>query len=618
MRCWSTFAGICCLVYIQSCRHAPDSFYEKTQGYDTVTWRSVLDTMHSKTMMPVDTLWCDSVFHIFNNPEIFKQYPEYVLEAFKHGFVAHGYSNTNNIDSFRALLNKYPVEKYKPWITYWKARSEVRLANQELNESATLHLLEAYNQFKKYQDTFGESLCCKWLGFLYLQSGQYEKSIEFSKQSLANATAAEEINILCDNIYRCYDYLMQYDSAECYADNYVSPYKHFYRTDTCKYSYYLRNEVAGTDRFFRENIPVFMQQESKAEGRYAVNTYCTILMHQKRFKEAEKYIQYGLAYTDSNDTEELYKIAYVIYDSLHNYPLAYKYLMLDRDLDSKYYTRTNSTNVESWLKKSDYQLKEQQLKFEKQITSQQLEAQRRQKYFLIGGCILLIVIAGLVFVNYKNQKKAKELADTLLLNILPAEVAEELKQKGSASAQHFDNVTVFFSDFKSFTTISEKLSPQQLVDELHECFSAFDKIISKHGIEKIKTVGDAYLAVSGLPQTNPSHATDVINAALEVNQFIAQRIKERGAKQDGLGEVRIGIHSGSVVAGIVGVKKFAYDIWGDTVNTAARMEQNSEAGKINISQTTYELVKDKFTCKYRGEIEAKNKGKLKMYFVDST
>jgi class 3 adenylate cyclase len=230
-------------------------------------------------------------------------------------------------------------------------------------------------------------------------------------------------------------------------------------------------------------------------------------------------------------------------------------------------------------------------------------------------------------------KKERDRSEALLLNILPAEVAEELKDKGSADAKLFNDVTVFFSDFKSFTTISEKLTPQQLVDELHECFSAFDNIIHKYGIEKIKTVGDAYLAVSGLPLANPNHASDMVNAAIEIQDFISTRVSK--APFGGLGAVRIGIHSGHVVAGIVGVKKFAYDIWGDTVNTAARMEQNGEAGKVNISEATYELVKDKFTTssgssshllqeekesgkfqfEYRGEIDAKNKGKLKMYFV---
>jgi class 3 adenylate cyclase len=170
-----------------------------------------------------------------------------------------------------------------------------------------------------------------------------------------------------------------------------------------------------------------------------------------------------------------------------------------------------------------------------------------------------------------------------------------------------------FTDFVDFTKAGNTMSAQQLVNELHVCFKTFDEIISKYNIEKIKTIGDAYLAVCGLPLTHAQHAEHVANAALEIVQFMAARKQQL---KDRTFEVRIGIHSGSVVAGIVGVKKFAYDIWGDTVNTAARMEQNSIAGKINISQATYDLIKNKFECTYRGEINAKNKGELSMYFVD--
>ncbi len=214
--------------------------------------------------------------------------------------------------------------------------------------------------------------------------------------------------------------------------------------------------------------------------------------------------------------------------------------------------------------------------------------------------------------QHDELKVEKKKSDDLLRNILPEEVATELKEKGSSKAKLFDNVTVLFADFVDFTKAGEAMTPQELVNELHDCFKAFDEIISKHNIEKIKTIGDAYLAVSGLPASDEQHAANIVSAAKEISSFMAHRRVDLGNRTF---EVRIGVHSGSVVAGIVGVKKFAYDIWGDTVNTAARMEQNSEAGKINISQTTYELVKDKFNCEYRGEIEAKNKGKLKMYFV---
>lgn len=241
------------------------------------------------------------------------------------------------------------------------------------------------------------------------------------------------------------------------------------------------------------------------------------------------------------------------------------------------------------------------------LAAAKLKRQRNYTYAGIGGVLLLV---GFSFFIFKERRKS----DKLLLNILPVEVAKELKSKGESDAKLFDDVTILFTDFVGFTTVSEKLTPKQLVDELHTCFTAFDGIMAKHNIEKIKTVGDAYLAVCGLPKAENRHAENVVAAALEIRDFMLSRKQELG--ENGF-DIRIGIHSGNVVAGIVGVKKFAYDIWGDTVNVAARMEQNSVAGKINISQTTYHLVKDKYNCTYRGGIEAKNKGMLEMYFVES-
>lgn len=208
----------------------------------------------------------------------------------------------------------------------------------------------------------------------------------------------------------------------------------------------------------------------------------------------------------------------------------------------------------------------------------------------------------------------KKKSDQLLLNILPEEVARELKEKGHTTAHQYDSVSVMFTDFVDFTVAGSQMESQALVEELDNCFKAFDEIMGKHGIEKIKTIGDAYLAVCGLPTPDPKHAEKTVAAAKEIVAYMQQRRAQLGNKTF---EIRIGIHSGEVVAGIVGVKKFAYDIWGDTVNTAARMESNSEPGKINISQTTYELVKDNYACTYRGELEAKNKGMMKMYFVEA-
>jgi len=234
--------------------------------------------------------------------------------------------------------------------------------------------------------------------------------------------------------------------------------------------------------------------------------------------------------------------------------------------------------------------------------------------------INLIAVGSLIFsmfyyfVTRKNFFQAR--SESLLLNILPRQTAEELKANGKTQAKQFESVTVMFTDFKNFTKISEDLSPAELVSEIDECFKAFDNIISRHNIEKIKTIGDAYMCAGGLPVINTTHASDVVSAALEIQQFISNRVVQKKAEGKQPFEIRIGIHTGPVVAGVVGIKKFAYDIWGDTVNIASRMESSGEAGKINISGATYELVKHKFHFLCRGKIEAKNKGMIEMYFVE--
>ncbi|MCD0480497.1 hypothetical protein LPB90_18815 [Chryseobacterium sp. LC2016-29] len=211
-------------------------------------------------------------------------------------------------------------------------------------------------------------------------------------------------------------------------------------------------------------------------------------------------------------------------------------------------------------------------------------------------------------------QKEKQKTENLLLNILPHEVAEELKENGSSEAKYYDEVSVLFTDFVNFTQSSEKMGAEKMLVELNECFTAFDMIMEKHGLEKIKTIGDAYLAVCGLPIKNEDHALQTVLVALDIIDFIEERKKTNPDVLD----IRIGINSGSLIAGIVGVKKFAYDIWGDTVNTAARMEQNSEKGRINISESTYQLVKNDFNFEFRGKIETKGKGAMEMYFVNSS
>lgn len=221
--------------------------------------------------------------------------------------------------------------------------------------------------------------------------------------------------------------------------------------------------------------------------------------------------------------------------------------------------------------------------------------------------------------NQELEQRARELnaeREALLHNILPPDIARELETHKEVTAVNHKNVTVLFTDFKGFTIAASQMKPKELVEELNACFSKFDSIMEEFGLEKIKTIGDAYMAASGIPKASATHAVDAVLAGLAIQHFMNDYMRARASKGKVGWELRLGIHSGPLVAGVIGKKKFAYDIWGDTVNTAARMESSGEVNRVNISAATYALVKDYFSCTHRGEVEAKNKGKLDMYFVD--
>jgi class 3 adenylate cyclase len=231
----------------------------------------------------------------------------------------------------------------------------------------------------------------------------------------------------------------------------------------------------------------------------------------------------------------------------------------------------------------------------------------------LGG---LLVFSVILFVQKRRISKQRAISDNLLENILPAETAEELKRTGTAKAKNYDSVTVLFTDFKNFTAMSNRLSADQLVQEINYYYSSFDNIIAKYNLEKIKTIGDSYMCAGGLPVATRTHATDVIRAAMDMIRFMEQEKEHRQRIGKIFLEMRIGVNTGPVVAGIVGIKKFTYDIWGNTVNIASRMESAGYEGRINISESTYQQVKNDYKCIYRGEVEAKNNEMLKMYFVE--
>ncbi|MGB3590141.1 MAG: adenylate/guanylate cyclase domain-containing protein [Nonlabens sp.] len=285
-----------------------------------------------------------------------------------------------------------------------------------------------------------------------------------------------------------------------------------------------------------------------------------------------------------------------------------------------------NTQYQVSLKQKDIDILNQQKELQQKDIELQNKAIQTQRIVVVGIAIAL-ALAGLLafslFKRFKLQKKTnkiieseKERSDNLLKNILPEETAEELKEYGSVKAKRFDSVSVLFTDFKGFTSASEKLTPEQVVESIDYYFSAFDAIVEKYDLEKIKTVGDAYMCAGGLPFPTQDHFYKMTLAGLEMARFV-QEAKNRDSELATF-DIRIGINTGSVVAGVVGTKKFVYDIWGDTVNVASRMESSGGVGRVNLSESTYNKLQeyDQFVFEPRGAIEAKGKGKINMYFVD--
>lgn len=220
-------------------------------------------------------------------------------------------------------------------------------------------------------------------------------------------------------------------------------------------------------------------------------------------------------------------------------------------------------------------------------------------------------------INERTEElvEEKDKSENLLANVLPKDTADELKSTGKVTKKKYNMVTVLFSDIQGFTKIAEQMNPETLIDELDRFFYHFDTVAEKYNIEKIKTIGDAYMCAGGIPDKNRTNPVEVVLAALEMQQYMKDLQLQAKANNQEFWDIRIGVHTGSVIAGVVGSKKLSYDIWGDTVNTASRMESSGEAGKVNISGSTYELVRDYFICEYRGKMPVKYKGEIDMYFV---
>lgn len=499
--------------------------------------------------------------------------------------------------------------------------------------------LDALKVYESIKDNYGASIASANLADYFIKLDKNKEAIPYLlKSSEINLRTLDYTNLggNYNSLATAYFNLNKYAEAHNYAalafeigktlnDKVLMGDAKYKQADM----YFLKNNFAEAVSGIQSAIGYYrlVNADHQLADSYSKLSICYVRLHDPvRAKQALDSAAYFSKQLDSRILIATFLNSKQLYDSLTGnwkdaYLNHYNYINI----------RDSIFNVDNTMKLSQTQNQYESDKSEAIAKAEQEKKDIRQR--TIRNSITGVLAGSLIFlvVVYRQRNKisrARKRSDELLLNILPEEVAEELKQKGSTDAKHFNEVTVMFTDFKGFTQIAETLSPTELVNEIHECFKAFDHIISKYKIEKIKTIGDSYMCAGGLPVENTTHADDVVKAALEIQKLMqappnlpegeeSHRAGQLSPFGRFRGAVRIGIHTGPVVAGIVGIKKFAYDIWGDTVNIASRMESSGEAGKVNISGATYKLVKDKFNCIHRGKISAKNKGEIDMYFVDS-
>jgi class 3 adenylate cyclase len=539
--------------------------------------------------------------------------------------------------------------------------------------------LNAWNEsleiFKKEKDDNGIANLLNNIAAIYKDNGEDEKALEFALPSLA---IAEKLNdntrlmsslVTIASIYhnkkdpKALDYLkraekiatpeglgvlygnigeVNYDLGEA-AKDITTANKYFHEALTY-YQKSIKADAEGVSATFGYNgIGKVYYKQSKLNEAIVSHTKALAIAEkiQDKWNSFKAYQGIGnanlnlgnnklaldnlnkaLAFAEeveSNDKADLYKDLATAYASNNNYKNALEYKSKYADMQKTIFDSDVERQTGRMQLRFDLSKKEDNIK----ILTKEKEIEQQQKMGFAFGLGLILIIAVIIFRNYKAKVKTNKLLDKkneqiegLLLNILPAEVAKELQTSGKAAPKHHDDVAVLFTDFKGFTAIADRMTPNDLVAELNDCFVEFDTIIEKYGLEKIKTIGDAYMCAAGIPSKGEKNTYRIVKAAMEIQEWAKRNNQKRIEEGREIWDIRIGVHTGPLVAGVVGKKKYAYDIWGTTVNIASRVESNGEAGRVNLSAAAYDIIKEEFQCSYRGKINAKNIGDIDMYFVE--
>jgi len=471
---------------------------------------------------------------------------------------------------------------------------------------------------KLLNDSTGIAMSNNNLGMVLFYQNEYPESLKFHEQSLR---LRKQLNDEQGTIYSMFNISNVFFVAASLSPKEAKAIFPFTKNITNEQ---LPEILLDSAMLLRQ---LALEGAIKINDRYA-QVYCIkgigeIKLARKQFLQALEFL--GKAEMEAKELgmqkelSEIYLHLHEAYSGLNRVNDALKYHKLYAATKDSVFNMQSARRIAALQTQIVVDKKEQEIELLNVKSDAQVKEIARQKlisYMTIGGIVGFMIFSLIIYRQRNRINRERKRSDALLLNILPSETAEELKQTGSAKVRNYDSVTVMFTDFVNFTGLSKKITPEELVNEINFCFSAFDDIISKYSIEKIKTIGDSYMCAGGLPTPNTLHAFDITCAAIEIRDFMINYRSQQQAKGLETFEIRIGIHTGSVVSGIVGTKKFAYDIWGDTVNIASRMESSGVAGKVNVSGSTFQIIKEQFDFEYRGQIEAKNRGLLEMYFVN--
>ncbi|MFC2133763.1 adenylate/guanylate cyclase domain-containing protein [Bacteroidota bacterium] len=509
--------------------------------------------------------------------------------------------------------------------------------------AAMVKLLDALKLAEEINSIEGIIDCKTYMALLKEKQKKHDEALKLFKEVLMGQSILNDEHSMArtmHNIALIYYDKFEIDSALVYCSQAFNHFKKINISSVLPTSSQLMGSIYLLKENYKEAKKYYLQSLRFAENIEVtiekINTYIGLsncYSIENNFQEALKYSNKALDLAKENDSKEHINLSHynlsTLYEKMKNYKSAFEHYQLYSTMKDSIFTEKNEEKMMNLQVQYETEKKEREIELLKKDNLIQQQIQ----YSLVVGIILILLIAALMANRYRLKKKTeiilisknkeleeksvelrneKETVDNLLYNILPVEIADELKEKGTTTPFRHEEVTILFTDFKGFTNIVATMPPEKLVSELNDMFQNIDDIIVKYHMEKIKTIGDSYLIASGLPKESKNHAVQCISAALEIAEYINQRNIKSSVKW----QIRLGVHSGPVVAGVVGKRKFAFDVWGDTVNIASRMEASSEPGRVNISAYTYDLVKDNFECEYRGKIMAKGKGEIDMYFVD--